>query len=350
MWRRPSHANNELDMYWAPIVRRRVIFRTMLLGAALAAVAGAGCVEHHEQSMLHPAGPAAARIDQLWWFLLIVCGGVFLVTMGLLVAALAARPTPNNESPLGMRFIVGSGIVLPGIILLVILIHSLQATVALKASQAEPLAIRVIGHKWWWEVHYPQQNITTANEIHLPAGRPVRFELRAADVIHSFWVPNLGGKMDLLPEHDTILWLQADHPGVWRGQCAEYCGGPHAQMAFPVVVHEEEDFAAWVEANQGPVSEPETARLQTGHDVFFRAACHNCHAIRGTEAAGRIGPDLTHMGSRRTLGAAAVVNDHERLVAWISDPQVDKPGNFMPRSSLSREELETLADYLLSLK
>jgi cytochrome c oxidase subunit II len=327
--------------------RRPCIFMLRRACALLAVVGLAGCMAEHEQSMLHPAGPAAAKVAMLWWVLFAICTGVFLVTLGLLAAALLVRDNPERRP--GNRFITVSGIIIPGVILMVILVYSLDATVMLKSSETQGAPIRVIGHKWWWEVHYDDGAIISANEIHVPVGRPIRFELRSNDVVHSFWVPNFGGKMDMLPEHDNHFWLQADRTGRFRGQCAEYCGGPHALMAFPFVVMEEDEFERWLEVNRQDAPEPTTPHLQRGKEIFFQAACQNCHAIKGTAAHGRIGPDLTHMGSRLTLGAGIIPNDREHLAAWIRDPQVFKWGNLMPHSTLSDEDIETLTDYLLSL-
>jgi cytochrome c oxidase subunit II len=318
-------------------------------GVALAVCLASGCSQEHPQSMLHAAGPGAATIASLWWALFAICTGVFAVVLGMLFVAILVRRKENRDELPGSRFIAVTGIIVPTVILLVILVVSLRATVQLQAKESDSLTIRVIGHQWWWEVHYVEQGIVDANEIHIPTNTPVRFELVSADVIHSFWVPNLGGKMDMVPEHSTYLVLEADRPGQYRGQCAEYCGGPHAKMAFPVIAVSPSEFDEWIaQKSQPPVTDD--ARLVRGREVFFAAACDNCHAIVGTEAAGRVGPDLTHMGSRLTLGAGAIANTRENLIQWIRDPHVAKPGNRMPHSSLTQPELETLADYLLHLK
>lgn len=304
-----------------------------------------GCHADHNQSMLHPAGEAAGRIVWLTWILTAVCAFVFVGTMALAFVAI----TRKESRPLGNRFITVMGIVIPAIILTTILIVSVAAQVALQTPKTANHKIRVVGHMFWWEVHYPGLDITTANEIHIPVGEPVLFELTSADVIHSFWVPNLNGKMDMVPEKMNRFWLHADRPGVYRGQCAEYCGTQHAKMAFEVVALPADEYAAWVAERQRPRSEP-AAELRRGHDLFFTAACHNCHAIRGTSAKGLVGPDLTHLGSRRSIGAATMPNTPANLARWIRDPHIDKPGNRMPHSSLPDADIEAIVMYLESLK
>jgi cytochrome c oxidase subunit 2 len=217
--------------------------------------------------------------------------------------------------------------------------------------------IRVTGHQWWWEVEYrspePSRNFTTANEIHIPVGQPVRIELVAADVIHSFWVPALSGKMDLIPSQRNETWIQADLPGVYRGQCAEYCGQQHAHMAFMVVAQPPDDFEAWWQHElQPPELAPTDAAfpgIARGQTAFARH-CAVCHAIRGTLAQGRIGPNLSHLMQRRTIAAGTLPNTIGYLSGWISNPQHIKPGNRMPTLTLSAQELDDLRAYLQTLR
>ena len=216
------------------------------------------------------------------------------------------------------------------------------------------IAIDVTGHQWWWEIRYNDvdaSNIfTTANEIHIPVGVPVTFTLHGADVIHSFWVPNLAGKKDLIPGKVNSIWLQADKPGVYRGQCAEYCGLQYAQMAFWVIAESQEQFNAWKQ-NQTQTSVPAASDSQKrGQQVFLSSTCVMCHAINGTPAGSNIGPNLTHVGSRNTLAAATMANTREHLAQWIKDSQQIKPGNKMPQNNLSDADLQSLIDYLQSLK
>ena len=203
---------------------------------------------------------------------------------------------------------------------------------------------------WWWEVRYPQQQITTANELHIPVGRPVRLELTSADVIHSFWVPRLNGKRDMIPGLKTIFWIQADEPGVYRGQCGEYCGTQHANMAFEVIALESAEFDEWLAQQTSAKSPPRSEAAERGGEVFQSAGCAQCHAIQGTDATGTAGPDLTHVGGRRMIGAALLPNTRGNLSGWIADPQGIKPGVKMPRTYLAADELQDLVTYLEGLK
>jgi len=216
------------------------------------------------------------------------------------------------------------------------------------------LSIELTGHQWWWEVRYNDvdaSNIfTTANEIHIPVGVPVQFTLRGADVIHSFWVPNLSGKKDLIPGKVNTIWLQADKPGVYRGQCAEYCGLQHAKMALWVVAEPQEQFNAWRQNQTQQAVSPASDTQKRGQQVFFGATCVMCHAINGTPAGSNIGPNLTHVGSRHMLAAATLVNTQEHMAQWIKNSQTFKPGNRMPQHNLSDADLQSLAEYLESLK
>jgi cytochrome c oxidase subunit II len=310
----------------------------------------AGCREERTQSMLHPAGPGAQEIAWLWWFMLIILTAVFVIVMLLLLWGIFRSPSNDAEAPGGStRFIVIGGIVLPAIILVVLMFYSLGATVALR-NPTEGLRVQVIGHRWWWEVRYPDQDIITANEIHIPVGEPVLLELLAGDVIHSFWVPELTGKMDLLPETMNRFWMQADREGRFRGQCAEFCGLQHALMAFWVVALPREEFDQWVDERQRPHPELADERLIRGREVFFAQGCHACHAIRGTEAEARAGPDLTHIATRLTLGAGTIANNPGNLSGWITNPQPIKPGNLMPPTFMEPNDLHALRDYLLTLE
>lgn len=336
-----------------PISRIRTVRLLTLL--AVSAAAACGCAREDGsvpvQSVLHPASRAAEAIAWLWWLMFWICTAVFVVVLVLLaVGLIRRRGAETSTPPLGNRFIVISGIILPAVILIGLLIANLRASVALREPETA-LTIRVTGRQWWWEVHYPELGITTANELHIPAGRPVRVELRSADVIHSFWVPRLAGKMDMIPGMDhTNFVLRADKPGEYRGQCAEFCGLQHALMALYVVALEPGDFHEWVAERQKPVAPPADERLARGRQVFGTAACGNCHAIRGSEFTGKIGPDLTHLDSRLTLGAGTLPNNRGNLEGWISNPQPLKPGNLMPASYLSGDDLHALTDYLETLK
>jgi cytochrome c oxidase subunit 2 len=216
------------------------------------------------------------------------------------------------------------------------------------------LSIQVVGHQWWWELHYPDavpsQAITTANEIHIPVGRPVELELASRDVIHSFWAPSLHGKRDLIPGHGSRLVVQADRPGVLHGQCAEFCGLQHANMGFLVVAEPADEFEAWRAAQRRPPPAPADAVQARGPRVFLSAPCAMCHAVQGTPAGGQNGPDLSHVASRRRLAAGTVANTSESMSRWIADPHQLKPGTRMPPTALEPADLEALTAYLESLK
>jgi cytochrome c oxidase subunit 2 len=216
------------------------------------------------------------------------------------------------------------------------------------------LNVDVIGHQWWWEVRYKDvdaSNIfTTANEIHIPVGVPVLFNLQATDVIHSFWVPNLAGKRDLIPGKINGIWLQADKPGVYRGQCAEYCGMQHAKMAFWVVAEPQEQFNAWRQNQTQTSIPPMTDSQKRGQQIFLSSTCVMCHAINGTPAGSNIGPNLTHIASRHMIASATLANTRDHLALWVRDSQQVKPGNRMPQNNFSEADLQALLDYLQSLK
>jgi cytochrome c oxidase subunit 2 len=252
--------------------------------------------------------------------------------------------------------VMWAGIFFPAVALTGLLGYGVWVT---RASIADPgeegqLRIVVTGEQWWWRVHYPQvagPAIETANEIRIPLGRSVQFELRSADVIHSFWVPNLGGKVDMIPGRTTFLRLGADREGVFRGQCAEYCGGPHALMAFFVIAMPPDEFDRWFERESQPVAEPPNPFLQRGRDLFLSHGCGGCHAVRGTPADGIIGPDLTHIGSRVSLAAGILPNNQGTLAGWIADTQTVKPNNLMPSFNIfAGEDLRAVAAWLESLK
>jgi cytochrome c oxidase subunit 2 len=242
------------------------------------------------------------------------------------------------------------------VVLFVFLLYSFSSGRSLTAdlSQKNGLSIEVTAHQWWWEVRYDDVDasnvFTTANEIHIPVGVPVTFTLHGGDVIHSFWVPNLGGKKDLIPGKVSTIWLQADKPGVYRGQCAEYCGLQHARMAFWIVADPQDQFNAWRQDQNQTSVQPATDSQRRGQQVFLSATCVMCHAINGTPAGSNVGPNLTHVGSRNTIAAATLSNTREHLARWIVDSQQFKPGNKMPQNNLGQADLDAVVDYLQSLK
>jgi cytochrome c oxidase subunit II len=343
-----------------------VATRLRPLGAAvwfvLAGLLVAGC--RGSPSALDPRGPAAERLAALSWALFGLLGVITVAVLGVLALALfrGRGEAPEQEAQLRIerRLIVGGGIVLPAVTAVVLMALNIGAGAAVTGHSGRPAGIglgsavepeiEVIGHRFWWEIRYPEQGFVSANELHLPVGRRVPIALRSIDVIHSFWVPQLHGKIDLTPGHETYLVLEASRAGVFRGMCAEYCGVQHALMGFLVIAQPEEEYEAWLEQQARPAAAPRTERAELGRQVFMDAGCAACHAIAGTEADGRLGPDLTHFGSRRTIGAATVPNTRGHLGGWIVDSQTIKPGNLMPPQRVGSEELLGLLDYLEGLR
>jgi cytochrome c oxidase subunit II len=316
------------------------------------------------QNAINPAGPQANNLSRLWWLMFIVCSVVFVLVMIAVLLSLRNRTDAETAPVLELpqpqeqhrRNVVISAVTVTVIILFVFLIASFSAGRSMTSELAHKngLAIEVTGHQWWWEIRYKDvdaSNIfTTANEIHIPVGVPVTFTLYGGDVIHSFWVPNLAGKKDLIPGKVNTLWLQADKPGVYRGQCAEYCGLQHAQMALWVIAEPQEQFNAWKQSQTQTSITPASDSQKRGQQVFLSSTCVMCHAINGTTAGSNIGPNLTHVGSRNTLAAATMANTRDHLAQWIKDSQQIKPGNKMPQNNLSDADLNSLVDYLQSLK
>ena len=243
---------------------------------------------------------------------------------------------------------------LTAVIIAALTFASYWSTRGLAGPAPEALTIKLAGYQFWWEATYPDVQadkiFKVANEIHIPVGRPARIELAAKDVIHSFWVPSLAGKLDLIPGRDNVITIQAERPGVYRGQCAEFCGLQHAHMALLVVADAPSDFEAWRDAQRRDAQPPQDAEAKAGAGVFQAKACASCHTISGTQAGGTLGPDLTHVGGRRYIAAGLAPTTQGSLAAWIADPQTMKPGNNMPYVPLTALELRQLAAYLAGLK
>lgn len=305
--------------------------------------------------VLDPAGPYAGSIGALSWALIAMAVGVLLIVLAALWAALFG-PERLKRRLGGEKIIWVGGIAFPVVVLSILLVWGLTLTRNLTETAGAPeLRMRVGGEMWWWRVEYLDARGRTvmmdANELHIPVGRTVAIELVSPDVIHSFWVPQLSGKLDMIPGRTNLIRIQADRPGVYAGQCAEYCGGPHALMGFVVVAHPAEDYGRWLAARAAPQPPPADPRAQRGAELFLSAGCAACHRIAGTPANGLGGPDLTHVGARRTLGAGILPNNRGTLMGWIGDSQTIKPGNRMPPYRvLSGEELQALAVYLEGLK
>ena len=338
----------------ARAVTPRMIART---GARLGLLLAAACTA--SPSFMRPASEPAHRIALLGWWLVGISTVVCIVVFVMLLVPLARRRNdiggvdihPRREH----RMILVGGVLVPAIILTAVYVFSLTTMSATAAPPARARdTVLVIGHQWWWELKYfpgdSAQRFTTANELHVPIGEAIELQVESSDVIHSFWIPQLQGKIDVVPGQTNIFWLRADEPGTYWGQCAEYCGSQHTHMGLTVVAQSASDFTRWVRAQQQAsvkaVSEPELA----GAAVFQRSACATCHTIRGTEARGTIGPDLTHIGSRQMLGAGAIPNTRGYLAGWVSNARGVKPGVIMPPVYLDGRSLQALVSYLESLR
>jgi len=316
----------------------------------------AGC--HGQQSVFAPEGPAARSIAGHGWFLFTVCAVVYgLVLVATAWALLHRRQEADQEPGLDRRLglVVTVAVVLTAATLVTLVVSSVMAGRGLTSpSGPGAITIDVVGHQWWWEFQYrdvsPSEFVTSPNELHIPVGVPVVLKAQSRDVIHSFWVPNLHGKRDLIPGQITHTWLQADRPGVFRGQCAEFCGHQHARMAFTVVAEPMDRFKRWLQQQRERGREPETSEQREGQRVFLSTTCVMCHTIRGTNAGSRVGPELTHIASRSSLAAGTLPNTPEHLARWVRDPQAIKPGTRMPAATLAPAELQALLAYLRSLQ
>ena len=310
-----------------------------------------------QQSALQPASSQAEGIAILWWSMFYGACFIFFAVMALLGMGLwRARKSDAQLSDVASRnLVIVAGVAIPLVILIVLVGGSLMLGKSIAAEAPDnALKVRVTGWMWWWEIEYLDDSgavvATTANELRVPVGRPVEVLLTSGDVIHSFWVPELHGKTDLVPGITNSSWFTATEAGVFRGQCAEFCGAQHALMAFLVIAQPEPAFEQWLANEARPAVTPAGDAQVRGQQIFMDSACASCHTIRGTRAQGELGPDLTHLAVRRTLAAAARPNNRGHLAGWISDPQGIKPGSFMPRTLLSPEALTDLLDYLESLE
>ena len=310
------------------------------------------------QSVLKSAGIQAARVESEWWTFFWVTTIVTVVVLAVLALALkrgaARREGTTADDPRLHRY-VGIATALTVIILFGLLVRSVVTSRALASERIdEAMQIEVTAYQWWWSVEYqhpePAQRVRTANELHIPVGRTVALKLLSPDVIHSFWVPSLAGKLDAIPGHEAVLWLRADEPGIYRGQCAEYCGYQHAHMAFVVIAEPSDQFERWIQAQRQTANQPQSDLEQRGLQLVQQSACVMCHTIRGTAAGGRMGPDLTHFASRSTIAAGTLPRTPEHLNNWITDPQAIKPGTRMPTLALAPQDRAAIVAYLEQLR
>jgi cytochrome c oxidase subunit 2 len=313
-------------------------------------------------SIFKPLSTPAESAYQTALLTLAVCAVIFLIVGGLLAYTtirFRRRAAEDGSEPpqiYGSNQIELAWTVVPALIVFVLILVTARSIADVQNQPVPPgsLKVTVVGHQWWWEIRYPELGFVTANELHVPVShadkRKLTFlRLESADVAHSFWVPQLAGKTDLIPNRVNSMWIEPKEAGTYLGNCAEYCGTQHARMLLRVIAHEPDDFAMWAAAQrQSELSED--AQVKIGRDLFFATSCVNCHAISGTVANGRFGPDLTHLMSRDTLASGAAPNTPEKLRAWMRDPQTIKEGALMPNMQLSDKELDQIVAYLLTLK
>ena len=284
--------------------------------------------------------------------MLLLGGGIFVGWTVLFLVGLFRRNRPvaseADESRLHRRFIVGGGLVLPAFALGSLFVYNLAVLDNLPSGA--DVVVDATGRQFWWEFSYPEPGFTTANEMYIPVGRDVQVRLHTDDVIHSFWVPQLAGKRDMVPDRVNEVTIHATEPGRFLGECTEYCGIQHANMRFEVVAVEPRDYERWLDRMARPAVEPETDAELAGYETFLSSSCVSCHAIRGTPADGRIGPELTHFGSRRLLGAGVAANDRGHLGGWVVNAQALKPGSLMPPVPLDAAAVDDIITYLHSLE
>jgi cytochrome c oxidase subunit II len=333
---------------------------TVLIGLlALAACGG-------PQNALDSAGIQAGRLESLWWIFFWVTAAVYVIVMVVLLIAVFRRrradentapetkPDPIREQWTGN--LIKGAVALTLLIMFTLMVLSFRTGRAINtlSGESSPIEIQITGNQWWWDVEYrdpiPSMNIRTANELHLPVDRPVKLTLQSTDVIHSFWLPNMHGKMDLIPGYKSTFFFRPDEIGTYFGQCAEFCGHQHAKMRLVLFVESQEDYEKWAAAQRATPAPPADSVAQHGQQIFLQSVCTQCHTVMGTSANARVGPDLTHVSSRHFIASASLRNVREHLATWITDPQQIKPGVRMPMNRYSDEDLNALVTYLENLK
>ncbi len=333
----------------------------ILFGLCLAAASEALAQEVHSVgNIFRPLGDSADSVMRLSVLTLAICGAIFLVVTGLLAYAVVKFRSHAGDDAREPAQVYGSNqieiawTVIPILIVFVLTMATARVTSGIEDKRApvDAVKVTVVGHQWWWEFHYTELGITSANELHIPVNSKTRpkytfLTLQSADVAHSFWVPQLAGKTDVIPNRNNKMWIDARETGVYLGNCAEYCGTQHANMLIRVVVETPEDFDKWVAAQKLDAAE---SGASAGEKTFLSLSCVNCHTVRGTPAVGKFGPDLTHLMSRQTIASGMIPNTPHNLSAWVRDPQRIKPGNLMPDMQLDEQQLEQVTLYLSSLK
>jgi len=323
--------------------------------AVLAILALGACGGSYPQSSLTPNSDVAWKIQHLFSRIFWLAAVVFVVVEGaLLFAVIRFRERPGRPRP---RPVHGNTVLeigwtlAPAIVLVLIAVPTIRTIWEVdRPPPGDVLRVDVIGHQWWWEFRYPELGVVTANEIHVPVGRTVDLHLTSGDVVHSFWMPRVAGKRDVVPGHENRLWFTVDSAGTYSGQCAEFCGLSHALMGMRMIAQEPGEFGAWVERMRLPSTTPDGKLAAEGRELFLRSACIGCHTVRGTPAAGVLGPDLTHVGARGTIGAGLFENTPAERARWLRDPPAVKPGVKMPNLNLDEDQIARLSAYLGSLR
>ena len=343
---------------WGLVASRVIGILVLLAGICFAAGlcnASPGS-ENQGPNIFDPRSPNAKSIYQLSSFVLVITGLIFVVVFGLLVYVVVKFRDRTRDAWREPAQVYGSTqielawTVIPILIVVVLFLTTARVIHGIQDAPKPPqaLSVTVIGHQFWWEFRYPELGVVTANELHLPVGKPAYLKLLSADTDHSFWIPQLAGKTDLIPNRVNEMWMEPEQTGTFLGQCAQYCGTQHAKMLLRVAVESPEDFDAWVRT-QKETSIPDE-KESAGKHVFESTSCVNCHAVGGTNGTGRFGPDLTHLMSRKTIAAGAARNTHENLRLWIESPDAIKPGSLMPAMKLSDADLDALVRYLETLQ
>lgn len=347
---------------WKPMQRIALTLRALVLLLPWPAIASADeppMVFDQISTLFEPVSVPASMIHDLAQLVIVICAGIFFTVSGLLIYVIIrfrARPGDEGREPpqvYGSNNLEAAWTIIPVVIVMVLFLATARTIGEVQRTEPSEgaLEVTVVGHRWWWEFRYPEYGIVTANELHIPVSdgsRPTFLWLESQDVVHSFWVPRLAGKTDVVPNRRNTLWIDTSEPGMYLGQCAEYCGTQHAHMLLRVYVHPADEFERWVELQQSPdVVDPAAA---AGRELFQRTACINCHTLDGTVADGTYGPSLSHLMSRKTIGAGAAHNTEENLRAWVQNPAVFKPGVRMPDMKLTSEEVDQIVAYLVTLK
>lgn len=347
----PDHC---LIRLWFNLDRQIARRRAQIIGPLLALVAALfpRVALADIRSPFDPASPQGDAIANLFWFVIVIAAVIFVGVEGAIIySSVAHRDRPGRVPSQfsGSRRVEIAWTIAPALLLVIVFVLTVRTMNQVSEPGSQPLRVDVLAHQWWWEFRYPDENLVTANELHVPVGRTVELRLESTDVIHSFWVPELAGKVDANPGHPYTLVFTAQKPGTYLGQCSEFCGVGHAWMLIRVIAQTPSDYEAWVQAEKRPAAPP-TGLASEGQRIFMQQPCQNCHTIAGTAASGTAGPDLTHVGSRQTIGAGVLANTPANMERWLQNPLAVKPGALMPNFNLTPDELRALAAYMESLR